>query len=239
MGKKAIVGAIVVFVVLGMTVAVLVPKKNVTDATLTKCKFCSREIASTVQSRRVPWWDSTDYHVDNRLDYCADCGDASVSYTVETLCQHCGKVHQSEAKQALRREERQSQKLTSGYCSACLQPVNYDVRLVCQECKKVYRTDTKSAPAYTNPRSEEKTEGFCPACSKPVQWRVSLQCEECGETYDARYVMAAPKDHAKHEARVGLCKWCKVRAGVKNLGQRAGEVTGDAIEGIVKGAQNR
>lgn len=239
MSGKAI-GVVALFVVIGGGIVVAVClKTDVQTGEVVTCESCRKTISNTVSVLSVPWWKAKDYHVVSKLDFCQQCGNEPVAFAVHTLCSHCKREYQTTPQSALRRQRPVDTTNTEGSCASCETPTTYKMQFVCQNCGKTYKTDERAEPKWKVPAVQSVRQGYCMPCDMPAPWVVHLKCEGCGKQYRDYQTTAKPRDKAKSEVTVGLCAWCKVRQAAKNLGQRTGEVTGDMVEGMMKGAQNR
>ncbi len=239
MRKNLIVPAVVL--VLGCSALVAFQKTEVTVGDLTTCENCQKEMTNTVHVVKVPWWQADNFHAEKKLDLCRECGNQLVSYTVATVCQFCKKAYQTETRNAPRRDRLQNTRKADGYCPECNSTVYYDFETICEHCGKTYKKERMHSLKRHAPSAPSRRQGYCDLCNAPINWVVELSCEQCGKQYGYHHMMirARDQDNAKAKLKAGLCGWCKAREAARNFGQRAGEISGDVIEGMVRGTRSR
>jgi len=126
------------------------------------------------------------------------------------------------------------------YCGECgSQHVTYVVSTKCKNCGNTYKTETKDSLRREEKNDMTLIEGYCVPCDTPIQWSVTVNCQRCGKFLQTYVTQARPRDHAKSSIAYGFCGWCGLREKVKGGMKSLGELGGDAIEGLIKGAENR
>ena len=96
-------GGVVILSLVG--IFLFAPLYSVQSGEVTTCKQCGKEFQNTVHSQSVSFLDRDKYRVTRQSDYCVECGNQPVTYTVSTLCVQCGKAYQVETRTAPRRTE--------------------------------------------------------------------------------------------------------------------------------------
>jgi len=86
-----------------------------------------------------------------------------------------------------------------------------------------------------------KTSSYCSTCgNKPIRWTADILCSVCGKKYSEHSTTVRLNDNPKRRVRYGHCgKWCSMRDKVRHVSARAGQMSGDLIEGLIRGAENR
>jgi len=105
-------------VLLCAATAMLGCEKKIRVGRVVTCRQCGKEIENTVRETTTSIFDKSGDRIERRQVYCDRCGNEIVSYTIRTRCQRCGKVYDTDTRQARRRDGKSDQTLTSGYCSS-------------------------------------------------------------------------------------------------------------------------
>lgn len=101
--------------------------RDVHSGEIVTCKHCNTEISNTVTVLKVPFWDTDQYGVKSTQAYCDQCGNEMVHYALNTRCQRCGRVYESQQESAPRKTEPRDQTIAEGFCSTeCAQAAHID-----------------------------------------------------------------------------------------------------------------
>ncbi|MCP4229685.1 MAG: hypothetical protein GY771_06010 [bacterium] len=107
-------------IVLAVSAAGLLGCSKIGDGKIVTCKNCGEEVSNSVQYVEVPFWEAGKYEIVYEEGYCVKCGNEEVEYEVTYVCESCGKEYKTKIETALRKAEKEDERLESGTCStAC------------------------------------------------------------------------------------------------------------------------